>query len=83
MKQEASDNPRMSPPKKPFSATTTLNEAVPPQEPSRPLYLRRVPESVWLRVHINALQSRMRLQDYLTRLMANSNPFPSPPRNAT
>ena len=42
---------------------------------TRPLYIRRVPESVWDLVHINAIKSRMRLQTYLVRIMQESEPL--------
>lgn len=44
-------------------------------ENTRPLYVRRVPESVWNLVHINAIKSRMRLQTYLVRIMEQSEPL--------
>src|SRR5438128_1370158 len=58
-------NPRMQtcPPN-----TITMPEPAPVptvHEFTRPLYVRKVPESVWLRVHDNALRSRMRIQDYI------------------
>jgi hypothetical protein len=43
----------------------------------RPLYIRRVPEEVWNRVHINAIRSRLRLSTYLVRLMEQSEPIRS------
>jgi hypothetical protein len=46
-------------------------------EPTRPLYVRRVPESVWELVHINAIKSRMPLQDYLVRIMEGAEPIES------
>ncbi len=42
---------------------------------TRPLYVRKVPESVWLRVHDNAHRSRMRIQDYVVQLLRNCQPF--------
>jgi hypothetical protein len=62
---------------------TTLTEM--PQEPQpfpatedhyRPLYLRRVPEPVWILIHDNAIRSRMRLQDYLVKILEQCRPFP-------
>jgi hypothetical protein len=50
-------------------------------EPTRSLYIRRVPEGVWIKVHENALHSRMRLKDYLLWLMSNSTPCPNLPRS--
>ena len=41
----------------------------------RPLYIKRVPESVWILVHDNAIRSRMRLQDYLIRILAQAESF--------
>jgi hypothetical protein len=46
-------------------------------EPTRPLYVRRVPESVWELVHINAIKSRMPLQDDLVRIMEGAEPIES------
>jgi hypothetical protein len=42
---------------------------------TRPLYVRRVPEAIWNRVHDNANRSRMRLQSYLVKIMEQSQPF--------
>jgi hypothetical protein len=50
-----------------------------PHEISRPIFVRRVPEPIWIRVHENALKSRLRLQAYLVRLMADCEPFPPQP----
>jgi hypothetical protein len=44
-------------------------------ETMRPIYVRKVPQSVWDRVHHNAIASRMRLSEYLVRLMDESGPF--------
>ena len=44
-------------------------------ESTRPLYVRRVPESIWNLVHINAIKSRMRLQTYLVQIMERSEPL--------
>lgn len=52
--------------------------APPSQEFTRPLYVRRVPERVWLMIHDNAHRSRMRLQDYMVKLMEHAEPFPLP-----
>lgn len=41
----------------------------------RSLYLRRVPEQVWILVHDNAIRSRMRLQDYIVESWKTANPF--------
>lgn len=41
-------------------------------EPTRPLYIKRLPESVWIRVHENALRSRMRLQEYVSTILESS-----------
>lgn len=48
-------------------------------ETTRPIYVRKVPEPVWDRVHHNAIASRMRFSDYLVRLMAKSEPFAPTP----
>lgn len=49
------------------------------EENTRPLYIRRVPESVWKLVHINAIESRMRLQDYLVSILKGSAPVVKTP----
>lgn len=48
----------------------------PTEEHFRPLYLRRVPEHVWILVHDNAIRSRMRLQDYIVKILQECRPFP-------
>jgi hypothetical protein len=50
--------------------------AAPANDFCRPLYLRRVPEQVWILVHDNAIRSRMRLQDYIVEILKASEPFP-------
>ena len=62
---------------------TTLTETPPePQplpvteNPYHALYVRRVPEPVWILIHDNAMRSRMRLQDYLVKVLEQSRPFP-------
>ena len=40
-----------------------------PSEIVRPLYVKKVPETVWNRVHENAIKSRMRLSTYLIKVM--------------
>lgn len=57
---------------------TTLQPATTPgvSEATRPLYLRRIPESIWVRVHVNAITSGLRLQEYLTLVMAECQPIP-------
>src|SRR5262245_55871667 len=65
-----------------MSQTAPQSESVatsPTEEIDRPLYVRRVPEAVWNRVHENALRSRMRLSAYLVKLMEQSHPFPPQP----
>ena len=42
---------------------------------TRPLYVRKVPEAVWLRIHDNAHRSRMRIQDYVVRVLEDCKPF--------
>ena len=42
----------------------------------RPLYLRRVPEQIWILVHDNAIRSRMRLQDYIVEILKGCEPLP-------
>lgn len=44
------------------------------EEQFRPLYLRRVPEHVWILVHDNAIRSRMRLQDYIVEILKGCEP---------
>lgn len=51
----------------------------PVEEYCRPLYVKCVPEKVWILVHDNAIRSRMRLQNYLIKIMAESQPFPPQP----
>ncbi len=46
----------------------------PTEEHFRPLYLRRVPEQVWILVHDNAIRSRMRLQDYIVEILKGCEP---------
>jgi hypothetical protein len=41
----------------------------------RPLYIKRVPEATWIRVHENAMRSRMRLQEYVIRILQQSLPI--------
>ncbi|HWG42807.1 MAG TPA: hypothetical protein VN688_08485 [Gemmataceae bacterium] len=41
----------------------------------RPLYVRRVPEEVWILVHDNAIRSRMRLQDYIVEILKGCEPL--------
>ena len=48
----------------------------PNPECHRPLYLRRVPENVWILVHDNAIRSRMRLQDYIVAILEGCEPLP-------
>jgi hypothetical protein len=45
------------------------------EEHFRPLYLRRVPEQVWIQVHDNAIRSRMRLQDYIVEILKGCEPL--------
>ena len=42
---------------------------------TRPLYLKQIPIDVWERVHINAIKSQMRLQEYIVELLANAHPL--------
>lgn len=57
----------------PITSTEPTLEAVPTPTPEyfRPLYIRRVPEQVWILVHDNANRSRMRLQDYVVEVLKN------------
>lgn len=59
-------------------ATDTLPQTppVPAAEHFRPLYVRRVPEEVWILVHDNAIRSRMRLQDYIVEILKDCQPIP-------
>lgn len=45
-------------------------------EPCRSLCIKRLPESIWLRVHDNAHRSRLRLQDYLATILKDCEPVP-------
>ena len=63
----------------PTSPMDTNKEPQPlpvPADHYRPLYLRRVPEPVWILVHDNAIRSRMRLQDYLVKVLEGCQPIP-------
>ncbi|MCE9561216.1 MAG: hypothetical protein K8U57_04100 [Planctomycetes bacterium] len=42
----------------------------------RALYLRRVPEDLWQRVHIRAIEHRLSLQDYLVALLTQALSLP-------
>lgn len=41
----------------------------------RPMYLRKIPESVWKRVHINAIESGLHLQTYVAKVLEQSEPL--------
>ena len=56
--------------------TERASPSIPIEEHYRPLYLRRVPEKVWILVHDNAIRSRMRLQDYLVKILEACEPIP-------
>ncbi len=58
---------------------TDQAKAEPTEELTRPIYVRRVPETVWNLVHENAIKSRMRLSAYLVKLMEQSKPFQPQP----
>ena len=47
--------------------------------PTRPLYLKHVPTSIWEQVHINAIRSGLRLNDYLVAVLAHTEPIPTRP----
>jgi hypothetical protein len=53
---------------------TPESPTTPNEEHFRPLYLRRVPEQVWILVHDNAIRSRMRLQDYIVEILKGCEP---------
>lgn len=55
--------------------TTDTPALTPAEEHFRPLYLRRVPERVWILVHDNAIRSRMRLQDYIVEILKSCEPL--------
>lgn len=57
----------------PTTLTDPITDTLPTpiEEHFRPLYLRRVPEQVWILVHDNAIRSRMRLQDYIVEILKN------------
>ena len=61
----------------PTTLTDPTRETTPTQaeEHFRPLYLRRVPEQVWIQVHDNAIRSRMRLQDYIVEILKGCEPL--------
>ena len=58
---------QIDPPEKP--------QPTPNEELFRPLFVRRVPEQVWILVHDNALRSRMRLQDYIVAVLKGCEPI--------
>ncbi len=62
-------------------ATPTAEPAQP--RATRPLYLKKVPTPVWERVHVNAIRSGMRLNDYLVSVLANAEPVIDKPAPET
>lgn len=46
------------------------------EHPHRTVNIRRVPAWVWKRARQNALASDMSFQDYVTMLLAESQPYP-------
>lgn len=42
---------------------------------TRPMYIKRVPEEIWLLTHANANRSRLSLQEYVVRLLCDCVPF--------
>jgi hypothetical protein len=52
---------------------------VSPSGIDRPLYVKKVPEAVWNRVHENAIKSRMRLSEYLIKVLEKCQPLPPQP----
>lgn len=61
----------------PTTDTILQQPPTPVSEITRPLYVRRMPLAVWNRIHINAIKSQMRLQQYLVRILATSKPVPA------
>lgn len=55
------------------AGSPSTNGTSPPY--SRPMYLKRVPEEIWIRTHDNANRSRLSLQAFVVKLLANSGPF--------
>lgn len=45
-------------------------------KPTRALYVKNVPAEIWEQIHVNAIRSGMRLQDYVVSIFANAGPVP-------
>ena len=59
-----------------MSQTPSSQETVTsPVRSTRDLFVRGVPEEVWDRIHINAIKSRLRLKNYLIRVLDSAQPF--------
>lgn len=50
--------------------------ATPDGRATRDLFIRGVPAEVWDRVHVHAIHSRLRLKDYLIKVLDTAQPFP-------
>jgi hypothetical protein len=49
----------------------------PPTIPAtRDLFVRGIPRELWERLHINAIQSGLRLKNYVIRTLEHAQPFP-------
>lgn len=42
------------------------------KERTRPLFVRHVPEDLWLKLHLRALERRLSLQEYVIRQLSLS-----------
>ncbi len=42
---------------------------------TRAMNIRGVPDTVWCRARVNAIQSRMSVKDYVIRVLSQSEPF--------
>jgi len=65
-----------STPPDPLTTTITSNNPTSSRtsEHTRPLYIRHVPESIWLKLHDNANRSRLRLGAYVVKLLQDCEP---------
>lgn len=61
----------------------TTTEIAAATDQHRPLYIKRVPEATWIKIHENALRSRMRLQEYIVQLLEQTPLLPMPTTKPT
>ena len=50
--------------------------ATPNDRATRDLFIRGVPSETWDRIHVHAIHSRLRLKDYLIKVLEMAQPFP-------